>query len=90
MQQASKIKIPVLLIHGTEDFVVPIGQSRAMKKALERSGRKTELIELEKEGHSYWSHNDMYALSAIDEFLWKNLGPGHGISKPPAARVVVK
>jgi dipeptidyl aminopeptidase/acylaminoacyl peptidase len=90
VQQASKIKIPVLLIHGTEDFVVPIGQSRAMKKALERSGRKTELIELEKEGHSYWSHNDMYALSAIDEFLWKNLGPGHGISKPPVARAVVK
>lgn len=90
VHQASKIKIPVLLIHGTEDFVVPIAQSRAMKKALEKAGRKTELIEFEKEGHSYWSHNDMYALSAIDEFLWKHLGPGHGISKPPVARATVR
>jgi dipeptidyl aminopeptidase/acylaminoacyl peptidase len=90
VQLADKIKIPVLLIHGTEDFVVPIAQSRAMKKALDRAGRKTELIELEKEGHSYWSHNDMYALSAVDEFLWKHLGPGHGVSTPPLPRATSK
>jgi pimeloyl-ACP methyl ester carboxylesterase len=83
----NKIKVPILLIHGTDDGIVPIAQSRAMKKALDKSGRKTELIEIEKEGHSYWSNDhEMLALSSIDQFLWKNLGAGVGITTPPAPR----
>jgi dipeptidyl aminopeptidase/acylaminoacyl peptidase len=82
---ADKIKVPVLLVHGTDDFVVPIAQSRAMKKALEKNGRKTELLELEKEGHSYWQDfNEVKVLATIDQFLWKNLGPGHGVTQAPA------
>lgn len=82
-----KIKIPILLIHGTQDGIVPIAQSRAMKKALEKSGRATQLIELENEDHSYWSdENEMLALSKIDAFLWQNLGAGYGSTLPPIAR----
>ncbi len=55
LAQAGRIKIPLLLIHGNEDFIVPIAQSKAMKKALDKTGRKTELITLKDEGHSYWS-----------------------------------
>ncbi|HEU4780645.1 MAG TPA: S9 family peptidase [Steroidobacteraceae bacterium] len=85
--QADKIKIPVLLIHGTEDYVVPIAQSKAMKKALDKSGKKTELISLEEEGHSYWTaENEILAMTAIDNFLWQHLGPGFGISKAPNPR----
>lgn len=85
--QAGKIKIPVLLIHGDGDFVVPIAQSKAMKKVLDKSGRKTELITLKDEGHSYWSpDSEKLAMSAIDNFLWENLGPGFGISSAPAPR----
>ncbi|HEU5137609.1 MAG TPA: S9 family peptidase [Steroidobacteraceae bacterium] len=88
--QAGKIKIPVLLIHGTDDFVVPIAQSKAMKKALEKSGKKTELISLEDEGHSYWSaDSEMLVMSAIDNFLWQHLGPGFGISTAPSPRRAV-
>jgi dipeptidyl aminopeptidase/acylaminoacyl peptidase len=84
---AERIRIPILLIHGTEDGVVPIAQSRAMKKALEKSGRRTELIELRNEGHSYWSdENLLLTLSSIDAFLWNNLGAGYGATAPPAAR----
>jgi dipeptidyl aminopeptidase/acylaminoacyl peptidase len=87
LAQADKIRIPVLLIHGDEDFVVPIAQSKAMKKALDKSGRKTELITLKAEGHSYWSDDsEILAMSAIDNFLWQNLGPGFGISTAPAPR----
>lgn len=82
-----RIKIPILLIHGTQDGIVPLAQSRAMKKALEKSGRTTELIEVENEGHSSWNdENEMLALSSIDAFLWKNLGAGYGSTTPPAAR----
>lgn len=84
-QQVDKIKIPILLIHGTDDGIVPIAQSRLMKKVLDKSGRKTELIELEKEGHSGWEqYNELRVLRAIDQFLWKHLGPGHEIKTPPA------
>jgi acetyl esterase/lipase len=77
---ADKIRIPVLLIHGTDDFVVPISQSRDMKKALDRAGKPTELIEFEKEGHSFlMAHNEIRMLSSIDKFLGKHLGPGLGI-----------
>jgi dipeptidyl aminopeptidase/acylaminoacyl peptidase len=84
-QQVDKIKIPVLLIHGTDDGIVPIAQSRLMKKNLDKAGKKTELIELEKEGHGGWeTYNELRVLRAIDQFLWKNLGPGHDVSTPPA------
>jgi dipeptidyl aminopeptidase/acylaminoacyl peptidase len=87
LAQAGKIKIPVLLIHGDGDFVVPIAQSKAMKKALDKIGHKTELITLTDEGHSYWSaDSEIMAMSAIDHFLWQHLGPGFGISTAPAPR----
>lgn len=91
LQLVDRIKVPVLLIHGTDDGIVPIAQSRAMKKALDKSGRKTELIEIEKEGHSYWSNDhEMLALSSIDQFLWKNLGAGVGVTTPPVPHAEAK
>jgi len=82
-----KVRIPVLLIHGDDDSVVPIAQSKAMKKALDKAGRKTELITLKDEGHSYWSDDsEKLTMSAIDNFLWQHLGPGFGISNAPAPR----
>jgi pimeloyl-ACP methyl ester carboxylesterase len=85
-QQVGRIKIPILLVHGTDDGIVPIAQSRTMKKALDKAGMKTELIELEKEGHGGWErYNELRVLKAIDQFLWKHLGPGHGITTPPPA-----
>ncbi len=74
-QHAAKVKIPVLLVHGTDDAIVPIAQSRTMKKALEKAGKKTELIELEKEGHSGWEmYNEVRVLKAIDQFLRTSIG----------------
>jgi acetyl esterase/lipase len=84
LRLVNRIKAPVLLIHGTDDIIVPVGQSRAMKKALDKAGMKTELIEVEREGHSFlMAENEMILLSNVGGFLWKHLGPGYGVNTPP-------
>lgn len=81
---ATAIRTPVLLIHGDDDFIVPVSQSIAMKKALDKAGRNTALIRIRKEGHSNWSdENEKRALIAVDQFLWEHLGAGHGITAAP-------
>lgn len=83
-RRAADIRIPVLLIHGDEDGIVPLSQSIAMQKALGKAGRKAELITLVDEGHSRWSaESERRALIGIDRFLWEHLGPGVGITEPP-------
>jgi dipeptidyl aminopeptidase/acylaminoacyl peptidase len=52
---ASSIRIPILLMHGSADEVVPIAQSRIMKEALESAGKSVRLVTFEGEGHSGWS-----------------------------------
>lgn len=83
---SAAIRVPVLLIHGEDDFIVPVSQSIAMKKALDRTGRTTQLVRIRKEGHSDWSdENEKRALIAVDRFLWEHLGPGHGVTVAPPA-----
>jgi len=48
---AERADAPVLLIHGKDDTVVPIEQSRIMKRALERAGKPVEFVELGGEDH---------------------------------------
>lgn len=49
--QASKVKAPILLIHGRDDTVVPIVQSQLMRDALQAAGKPVELVELVGEDH---------------------------------------
>lgn len=44
LQNASKIKVPVLLFHGDVDLNVPIIQSRKMQDGLKAAGARSELI----------------------------------------------
>lgn len=48
---AERIKAPVLLIHGSEDWRVDVSQARRMKSALERAGKAHEWMEVRGEGH---------------------------------------
>lgn len=45
------ISIPILLIHGKNDTVVPIDQSRRMNKAMLAAKKDVKLIEFDKEDH---------------------------------------
>ncbi len=48
---AERADAPVLLIHGRDDSVVPIAQSRFMERALRRADKPVEFVELGGEDH---------------------------------------
>lgn len=48
---AERAGAPVLLIHGKDDTVVPIGQSRMMRDALKAAGKPVGYVELAGEDH---------------------------------------
>jgi dipeptidyl aminopeptidase/acylaminoacyl peptidase len=52
---ASRITAPVLLLHGTDDVVVPPDQSRRLAAALRQNGVAVEHHEYEGEGHGWRS-----------------------------------
>ena len=53
LQQAEKIKNPVLLLQGLDDKVVPPEQSRSMAKAIAWCGVAVSLVEFPGEGHGF-------------------------------------
>lgn len=48
---ADKINTPLLLLHGSDDTNVPIGESMQLYTALKLLGKECELIEIENENH---------------------------------------
>lgn len=70
------VKVPVLLIHGRDDTVVPFDQSKRMADALERAGKQVRLIALKGEDH--WlsrSATRLQMLEACVAFLEANNPP---------------
>ncbi len=53
-RRASEITCPVMLVHGVDDPVLPLIQSRRMRDALRSAGKSVELIEVEDAGHADW------------------------------------
>ena len=53
-RRAGEIACPVLLVHGVDDGIVPLIQSRRMRDALRSAGKSVELIEIQDFGHGDW------------------------------------
>ncbi len=53
-RRVSEITCPVLLVHGVDDDVLPVIQSRRMRDALRGAGKRVELIEVADAGHADW------------------------------------
>lgn len=49
--QAGRVSVPLQLIHGKDDTVVPVEQSRLMRDAMTKSGKPVEYLELPGEDH---------------------------------------
>ncbi|MEZ5997286.1 MAG: prolyl oligopeptidase family serine peptidase [Hyphomonas sp.] len=67
---ADAFKAPVLLIHGKDDTVVPIIQSKIMEKALKKAGKDVTFIQMKGEDH-WLSEGDtrIEALRAMADFV---------------------
>jgi dipeptidyl aminopeptidase/acylaminoacyl peptidase len=76
VDHVSNVSIPVLLIHGEDDTVVPIEQSTMMADALKKAGKDVQFISLANEDH-WLSRSETRAqmLSASVAFLEKNNPP---------------
>ncbi|MCA8901696.1 MAG: S9 family peptidase [Hyphomonas sp.] len=66
---------PVLLIHGKDDTVVPIEQSRVMEAALTKAGKQVSFVQMKGEDH--WlsdGETRIVALRAMADFVDENIG----------------
>jgi len=75
-KMADRIDIPVLLIHGKDDTVVPYVQSTIMADAMKKAGKPVELVTLNGEDH--WLSRGatrLQMLSSVVGFLEKNNPP---------------
>ena len=71
---ASRIQVPVLLIHGKEDTRADFEQARRMKAALDAAGKKYEWRALRGEGHGIHDEETRAEVyGSIVEFLDRNL-----------------
>ena len=55
---ADRITRPVLILHGTNDGIVPFDQSKRMASAMEEAGKPVKLVELKESRHTYMSDED--------------------------------
>ncbi len=72
---AERAQAPILLVHGRDDAVVPLTQSRKMERALRRAGKSVELVELDGEDH--WLSGvptRLATVEALERFLATHLG----------------
>ena len=72
---ADRVQIPILLMHGTEDTVVPIDQSRRMLSALRGAGKDVRFVELR--GDDHWLSDAATRIQMLQEmegFLRQHLG----------------
>jgi acetyl esterase/lipase len=73
---ADRVQIPILLIHGTDDTVVPILQSRRMLERLQSRGKDVRFVELT--GDDHWlsdAPTRVQMLRELEAFLATNLPP---------------
>jgi dipeptidyl aminopeptidase/acylaminoacyl peptidase len=62
---AAQADAPMLLIHGRDDTVVPVEQSRLMARALRQAGKPVDLLELDGEDH--WLSRSATRLTMLEE-----------------------
>ena len=78
-QNAEKVGMPLLIVHGELDVTVPIEQSEMMVASMKKAGKPYEFIELK--GMDHYLRRDQgddwtIVLTKGKEFFEKHIGPG--------------
>jgi len=79
VHSAANVKAAVLIMHGSEDTIVPVKQSEAMAKALDAAGKRYRFVKLPGEDH--WlsaGSTRTQMLTELESFLDENLGSACG------------
>lgn len=72
---AANFKVPVLLIHGSDDKVVPIRQSELMHDALRNAKKTVRFMRIPGDDHNLVDNNSRrQMLTALKDFLAENIG----------------
>ena len=75
VEQAAKIKVPVLMAYGAADVRVVPEHGTRMRSALERNNRKVEWMMAEGEGHGFYDpENQKKFYGAMEAFLARHIG----------------
>lgn len=65
-----RLQVPVLLVHGEDDNIVPVSQSRSYDAGLTRHGKAHEFYTIPKEVHGFTQKGSLaFYLSKLDAFL---------------------
>ncbi|MBS0630564.1 MAG: S9 family peptidase [Verrucomicrobia bacterium] len=76
VNHADKLQVPMLLIYGKDDTTVPYTQFTALKAALDKAGKRYEVLTRASEQHGFSNiKNRVEMYKAIEAFLAKNMGP---------------
>jgi dipeptidyl aminopeptidase/acylaminoacyl peptidase len=67
--QLGKVHTPMMIIHGTDDYRVPISQAEAMYYGLHRLGKTATLVAYPGEDHLYWETKRTVFLDMWDRIL---------------------
>jgi dienelactone hydrolase len=68
--EVKRLQVPVLLIHGEEDNIVPISESRSYAAALQKAGKTHEFHAIPKEIHGFKEKSSLaFYLGKVEAFL---------------------
>jgi dipeptidyl aminopeptidase/acylaminoacyl peptidase len=74
VSRTATVQIPILLVHGSEDIIVPASQSGQMYDALKRDKKDVNYVKVEGADHNFGEQKHRIILfSALDQFLKNNL-----------------
>ncbi len=76
VQQAARIKAPVLLIHGEADRRAPFIHAKDMREALRKNGQEPEWLTFPEEGHGWVKAENRRAFALkLEDFFARHLKP---------------
>ena len=79
LEEAEKVTVPMLIIHGDVDQRVPIDHAKKYLKALDKVGKPYKYVELEGADHfsnTLFYRHQMELYESMISFLQNDCGPG--------------